>query len=470
MNSRVLSTNTKVLSACMVLCTTALMAKAASGPDENWPQWRGPHQDGVAPKANPPVKWSETDNVKWKVKVPGEGSATPIIWGKLVFVQTAVPTGKRAEAKPAEAAEQAPTTPSPSQEGAGGREKGKGKRGLGGGAKPSEYYQFTLLALDRDTGKTVWQQVAKEEVPHEGFKQNDGSFASNSGLTDGERVYAYFGSHGLYCYDFSGKLQWSKELGKMRIVMGFGEGSSPALYNNTLVVNWDNEDGSYIFALDKRSGEILWKEARDERTSWSTPLIVEQDGKGQAVVAATGKIRCYDLASGKVVWECGGLTRNVIPSPIADRELIYCMSGYQGNSVLAIHRGRAGDLTGTAAVAWSYKKNTPYVPSPLLYGEKLYFFASNNGVLSCLEAKTGKVLIDGEKIEALQGVYASPLGADGRVYLVGRNGAAVVLKQSDKVEVLASNNLDDKFDASPVAVDKTLFLRGRANLYAIEAK
>jgi outer membrane protein assembly factor BamB len=326
------------------------------------------------------------------------------------------------------------------------------------------------MALDRATGQVLWQQIAREEVPHGGFRQNEGSFAASSGVTDGQNLYAYFGSHGLYCYSLAGQLQWKKDLGKMRVAMGFGEGSSPALYKNTLLVNWDNEDGSYITALNAKTGEPLWKESRDERTSWSTPLIIEQDGQAQAVVAATGKIRAYDLATGKVVWECGGLTRNVIPSPVADREFIYCLSGYQGNSALAIKRGRTGDLTGSDAIAWTYKKNTPYVPSPLLCDGKLYFFSNNRSILTCLDTKTGQPLLDAVNLESLDGVYASPVGAAGRVYLAGRNGATVVLKQSNQLEVLATNRLDDKFDASPVAVGTELFLRGRQYLYAIGQK
>jgi len=303
-------------------------------------------------------------------------------------------------------------------------------------------------------------------VPHEGHHP-DGNFAAASPITDGEHVFAYFGSRGLYCYDMSGKLQWSQAFGKMRIAMGFGEGSSPALYKNTLIVNWDNEDGSFIIALDKHTGKTLWKVPREEKTSWATPLVVEHDGKPQVVAAATGKIRSYDLATGKLVWECGGLTRNVIPSPVAADGLVYCLSGYSGNSLLAIRLGREGDLTGTDAIAWSYKKNTPYVPSPLLFGGKLYFFAVNNGVLSCLDAKSGSVLIDAEKLTDLPGVYASPLGASGCVYLAGRNGATVVLKQSEKLEKLATNKLDDKFDASPAAAGKELFLRGKEYLYCL---
>ncbi len=456
----------------------ATAAAAASEPNENWPQWRGPLQSGVAPMANPPVTWSETNNVKWKVRIPGSGQATPIIWDDRVFIQTAIPTGKQAEAKPGEASEPPPAarpvaSGEPSTQGPGGPGGpggGKGRRGFGGGPKPTEVYQFAVLCLDRQTGKVLWQQVAREVVPHEGYRQNEGSFAPSSGLTDGKRLYAYFGSRGLYCYDLDGKLQWEQDLGKMRMAMGFGEGSSPTLYRDTLIVNRDNEDNSFIIALDKNTGKTLWKKPREEHTSWSTPLIIERDGKAQAVVTATGKIRSYDVASGEVLWECGGLTRNVIPCPVADAGLVYCMSGFQGNALLAIRLGRAGDLTGSDAIVWTHNKSTPYVPSPLLYNGKLYFFANNNGVLSCLDTKSGTPLFEAQKLEDLAGVYASPLGAAGRVYLAGRNGVTVVLKQSDKLDVLAANRLDEKFDASPAAVGKDLFLRGHEHLYCFTEK
>jgi outer membrane protein assembly factor BamB len=467
--------NQALTGSCVAVLGLTLLAGTGAAPaDQNWPQWRGPLQNGVAPSADPATSWSETSNIRWKVRIPGEGSATPLIWDNLVFIQAAIPTGKKPEESGAGANDQNSSTRPESGGGQspGGPGGGAGGRrgGFGGGPKPTETYQFVLLCLDRSTGKVLWQQVAHEEVPHEGVRQNEGTFASGSGVTDGKHVWAYFGSRGLYCYDLKGKLEWSQDLGKMRIAMGFGEGSSPTLYKDMLIVNWDNEDGSFIIALDKNTGKTLWKQSREEHTSWSTPLVVEPQGKAQIVVAATSKIRSYDPASGKLNWECGGLTRNVIPSPVADGDMVYCMSGFQGNSLLAIRLGRSGDLTGTDAIAWTHKKSTPYVPSPLLYDGKLYFFAVNNGVLTCLEAKTGKVLMDAERIEGLQGVYASPLGAAGRVYLSGRNGASVVLKASDKLEVLATNKLDDKFDASPAAVGKDLFLRGREYLYCIAEK
>jgi outer membrane protein assembly factor BamB len=432
--------------------------------------------NGLAPHADPPTAWNETNHVKWKVKVPGRGSATPIVWDDRVFVQTAIPSGKLVEAPPTETPPAAArpagepdarSGPPPERRSRGpGGFGGPGGRGMGA-AKPTEVYQFVVLCLDRATGKPLWQQVAREEVPHEAHHRSDGTFASSSPVTDGRHLFAYFGSRGLHCYDWNGQLKWSQDLGDLRIAMSFGEGSSPALHQDTLIVNWDHEGDSFITALDKHTGQTRWKKSREERTSWATPLVIEHEGKTQVIVPATGKIRSYDLATGDVIWECGGMTANVIPSPVVGHGMAYCLSGFRGSALVALRLGGKGDLEGTDSIVWRHNKNTPYVPSPLLLGDRLYFFSGNNGMLSCFEAKTGRPLIDAERLEALQGVYASPVAAAGRVYLQGRNGATVVLKDADKLEILATNSIDEKTDASPVIVDRELFLRGKESLYCI---
>jgi outer membrane protein assembly factor BamB len=443
----------------------SVVNNSAASADDNWPQWRGPHQNGVAPKANPPTEWSETKNVKWKVAIPGEGHATPIIWGDKVFVLAAVGAGTKPDAGAPAPAEVGQGQERP--RGPGG--PGGGRRGGFGGQAPTQSYQFTVMCLDRGTGKTVWQKVAKEALPHEGHHPT-GTYASPSPVTDGENLYAYFGSQGLYCYEMNGNVKWSQDLGDMKIANSFGEGSSPAIHGDTLVVVWDNEADDFIAALNKKDGKVLWKQPREERTAWSTPLIVEHGGKAQVITTATGKVRSYDLKTGELVWEHAGLTRNTIPSPVTADGVAYVMSGFQGNALYAIKLGKTGDLTDTESVIWKHNKSTPYVPSPLLSDNRLYFFSSNNEILSCFDAKTGKPHYEAERIEGIKGVYASPIAANDRVYLVGRNGGTVVIKDSDKLEVLATNALDEKFDSSPVAVGKELFLRGHSNLYCIAEK
>ncbi|MGV3720896.1 MAG: PQQ-binding-like beta-propeller repeat protein [Actinomycetota bacterium] len=426
----------------------AWSAHAAVSPvDPNWRQWRGPLGTGVSPTAQPPVSWSEGKNIRWKVKLPGDGTGTPVVWNDRLYVQTAVPAGRAAAAPPA----------------ADG--SGRPPRTI----QPTGPYRFMLLCLDRRTGKTIWQKVAREEVPHEGHHADHG-YSSQSAVTDGKHVYAYFGSRGLYAYDLKGNLKWSKNLGRMQTRNGFGEGSTPALHGNTLVVTWDHEGDDFIVALNAATGKELWRQKRDEPTSWATPLIVQHGKQTQVVTAASNRVRSYDLATGKVIWECSGLTGNVIPTPVAANGVVYVTSGFRGSALMAIRLGRTGDLTGTNAILWSHNRATPYVPSPLLYGDRLYFFGSNNGILSCFDVKSGRPILNGERIQALQGVYASPVGAAGRVYLVGRNGATVVIKHADKLEVLATNQLAEGVDASPALAGKDLFVRGREHLYCISEK
>lgn len=408
----------------------------------HWRQWRGPQANGVAPGADPPVTWSEGSNVRWKVKLPGGGMGTPIVWGNLLFILTAV-----------------------------ARQPSRGVAGGGGAPRtiqPEGPVQFTVLCMDRRTGKTVWQRVAREEVPHEGHHPDHG-FASYSAVTDGKVVIASFGSRGVYCYDLQGNKKWEKQLGRMQTRNGFGEGSSPALHGNTVVINWDHEGPDFIVALDKNTGREIWRQTRDEPTSWTTPLVVEHAGKPQVVTCATQKIRSYDLATGKLIWECGGLTANAIPTPVTSNGMLYATSGFRGSALLAIRLGRTGDLTGTDAIAWSLNRGTPYVPSPLLYDHRLYYFGSNSPILSCVDARSGKLLMDGQRVDALQGVYSSPVGAAGRVYLVGRGGAVAVIRNSDRYELLATNQLEEKFDASPALVGKDLYLRGHEHLYCLAA-
>ncbi|HWN94360.1 MAG TPA: PQQ-binding-like beta-propeller repeat protein, partial [Methylomirabilota bacterium] len=344
-----------------------------------------------------------------------------------------------------------------------GRRRGGG--GFGRGEAPKDSHQFTMIAVDRTTGKVAWQKVLREEIPHEGH-HGTASFASASPLTDGETLFAYFGSRGLYALDLKGNVKWQKDLGKMRISNGFGEGSSPALHGNTLVVNWDHEGEDFIAAFDKTTGQELWKQPRDERTTWVTPFILQHNGVTQVIVGASGKVRSYDLATGKEIWSAGPLGSNVVPTPVTGHGLVFAMSGHREPNLLAIKLGRTGDLTGSDAIAWSTTRDTPYVPSPLLDGELLFLAKRTDGILSIVNAKTGKASVEAERLAGVNGMYASPVLASGRVYILGRDGGAVVLKSGEKVEVLATNKLNDKFDASPAIVGQQLFLRGE-NLYCI---
>jgi outer membrane protein assembly factor BamB len=446
------------------LCSTALLAAASDRPEAPtgegaspavatpaelqrfWPNWRGPLNTGEAPLAKPPLEWSETKNIRWKVDLPGRGKSTPVVWKDLVIVTTAVPKAAAA------ATSGAPAGP--------GRPPGY--------RDPDSPQQFTVMAFVRETGAQKWKTVVHEELPHEGTHQ-DGTFASGSALTDGDRIYAYFGSRGLYALDFTGKVLWERQFGKMQTRNGFGEGNSPAVHAGTLVITWDHEGPDYVLALDAATGKDKWRKDRDEPTTWATPHVVMHEGKPQVVIAGTNKMISYDLATGEPIWQTAGLTANQIPSPVSGDGMVYAMGGFRGNMARAVNLANAkGELTGPPGLVWSYDRDTPYVPSPLLYRGGLYFLKSNSGILTYIEAKSGEVKYT-ERLQPVPNVYASPVAADGRVYVTGREGTTAVLAAGPKLEVLATNVLADAIDASPALVDGDIFMRGAKHLYRITA-
>jgi len=533
---------------------------------ENWPTWRGPAANGVAPGGNPPTEFSESKNVQWKTKVPGSGSSTPVIWGDQVFVITAEKTGKKVAAaaggesrERGQGAERRQRPDGERPEGRGRGEQGsrggdrprpdgdrgsrggerprpdgersqrggqsgsgggsfnreefikrfdkngdgelndaerdamrdelrqqfgggrggersprsgrssRGRGGFGGGSKPTEEYRYVLMSLDRNTGKENWRRVAATQVPHEGHHRDHG-YASGSPVTDGEHIIVSFGSRGLYCYDMKGKLQWKKDFGDMRMRNSFGEGTSPALHGDTVVLLWDHEGDSALYALDKKTGKLKWKTDRNEASGWCTPVVTIHDGVTQVIVNGTRAVRSYQLSDGKLLWQCSGQTSNAIPSVVVDENFAYAMSGFRGAHLAAIKLGGSGDLTDSKSVSWTANRGTPYTPSPLLSNGRIWYLSGNNGVLSVRDTKSGKLLVEGERLDGVSGVYASPVSAGGRVYIAGRNGTVSVLKDSAKLEVLATNELDEKFDCSPAVVGNQIFLRGKENLYCIASK
>lgn len=428
-----------VVAGALALAPVVFARQAPAAADRFWPQWRGPHWTGVSRTATPPSEWSETKNVRWKVEIPGRGSATPVIWGDRLYVLTAVPTGLSGDAA------HAPR-----------------------GGQPLVPHKYMVMALDRKTGKVVWERVAKEQAPNEASHPENGTWASASAVTDGEHVIASFDSFGYYAYDMNGKLVWEKDLGDKRMRSTFGEGSTPALHANRLVVQWDHQGQSFVAAFDKRTGQELWRQNRTEIDTWSTPLVVPVNGRAQVITIAMNQVKSYDLETGEVIWFTSGLTMNPIPTPVAEGGMAFLMSGFRGNSLKAIRLAEAkGDITGTGAVAWTLERDTPYVPSPLLYDNVLYFLKSNNGLLSAFDAKSGTPHYQAQRIDAIPNVFSSPVGAAGRVYIAGREGKTVVLRHGPKLEVLFVNELNDGFDASPALVDGELYLRGYRFLYCI---
>ncbi len=431
--------------------------------DKNWPSWRGTSLTGVVEGAQPPTEWNEKKNIKWKIKVPGSGHSTPIIWGDRIYLTTAINTGEKGKSTP--------TARTQSQERDERRRRGGRRRGgFGRRSAPTEYHEFVVLCLNKKTGEEIWRKTANKAVPHEGHHRDHG-YSSSSPVTDGKLLFVHFGSRGTYCYDLNGELKWSKDFGDMSTRNGFGEGTSPALHGDTLIINWDHEGQSFILALNKNTGDPIWKKERDEKTSWVTPVFVEAGGKTQVVVNGTNSAVAYDIKDGSTIWKCTGQTGNVIPTPVVGHGLIYLMSGFRGSKLQAVQYAKAkGDVTNSKAMAWDHSRGTSYVPSAILYGEKIYFFKGNTGVLSCLDAKTGKAVVSEKRIDGLRSVYASPVGANGKIYVVGRDGTTVVLDTKKDMEIVATNQLDEGIDASPAIVGNQIFLRSKGHLYCIEKK
>ena len=415
----------------------------ALDPLAQWGQWRGPLGTGVAPKADPPVEWSETKNIRWKTKLPGLGHSSPVVWGGLVFVTTAEMTGGNKLFT------------------------GVTPDGAHNNMNPLSDLRYAVLAIDRKSGALAWRQTVATRQPHESTHES-ATWASNSPVTDGEHVIAFFGSNGLYCLDTGGRLVWKKDFGDMRVKHGHGEGASPVLHGETVVVNWDHEGTSFIVALAKRTGEELWRRSRDEITSWATPIVVTHNGQAQVVVSGTKRVRGYDIKTGAVIWEAGGLPGNIVASPVGADGMVFAAGSYEKQTLLAIRlAGAKGELTGTEQIVWRKNRRTPYVPSPLLYGGWLYYLRHYQGVLSRVNAKTGDEPSGPFRLGAVFNIYSSPVAAAGRIYVTDRNGKTLVISNDAEPRALALNELEDRFSASAALVGDAIFLRGEKFLYCI---
>ena len=429
----------------LIVATAGALGQAVN-PLAQWGQWRGPLATGAAPKADPPVEWSETKNIRWKTKLPGLGHSSPVVWGSLVFVTTAEMTGAK---KPFTG-----VTPD----------------GAHNNMNPLFDHQFAVMAIDRQTGAVVWRRTVATRQPHESSHES-ATWASNSPVTDGEHVLSFFGSNGLYCLDTGGRLLWSRDLGDMQVKHGHGEGASPVLHGDTVVVNWDHEGASVIVALAKRTGEELWRQPRDEVTSWATPIVVTHDGQRQVVVSGTRRVRGYDLKTGTVIWEAGGLPGNIVASPVGADGMVFAAGSYEKQTLLAIRlTGAKGELTGTQQIAWQKNRSTPYVPSPLLYDGWLYYLRHYQGVLSRVNAKTGDEPSGPFRLGSVFNIYSSPVAAAGRIYVTDRNGKTLVMSNDTEPKALTLNKLDDRFSASAALVGDAIFLRGEKFLYCIGGK
>lgn len=410
---------------------------------EGWNQWRGPGGTGASQTAQPPTRWSENENVKWKTKIDGLGHSSPVIWKDTVFLTTAIPFGPAFD---------------PIYDNAPGSHDNKAV---------TQKFRFAMIAVDRVSGKIKWQKTLHEAVPHEGSHVS-GSLASGSPVVDADHVFAYFGSYGIYCLDHDGNRVWSKSFGRMDTKHAHGEGASPALDDDLLVINWDHEGSSFIVALEKSTGNEIWRRDRQEVTSWSSPIIHRFNDRRQVIVAGTGAVRGYDASTGKTIWECSGLSHNIVATPIAKGAKVYVGSSYEIKSMMAINLdGAAGDITGTDKVIWKRASRTPYVPTPLLYRNRLYFLRHYQGILTVADASNGDENIGPFRLPGIRDIYASPVAADGRIYITSREGVTLVLSEKEMPRLLAVNRLSDAFNASPAMVGNQLLLRGENFLYCL---
>jgi len=423
-----------------------LTEKAEAG---NWPQWRGPDGSGISNEKNLPSEWSPTKNIKWKVAIDGRSHSSPIVWGNRVFLTTAV---------------EGAVVPG-----------AKAVNHTGDDGKPflhpdsvgaDKKHTFKVVCIDRDSGKIVWQSTAWEGTPYDN-RHRKSSYAASTPASDGKLVYAFFGTEGLYAYDFKGKLAWKADLGKLGTV-GMGTGTSPILFDNLVIVQADEENGaaSFIVAVDKNTGKEAWRTQRKVQVSWSTPLLVRTSKRAELIASGTESVISYDPATGKELWRHKGVESNAIPSPVANNEMVFLVAGFPAKIAMAIKLGQSGDLTGTPNVPWTYAKGTAYVPSPILYGDYLYL-TTDRGILTCIDAKTGEVKYEGGRIPIPATFTASPVAFEGKILMTSEDGDTFIVKAGPKHEILGTNSVGEPVYASPAIADGRIFIRGEKNLYCI---
>lgn len=426
-----------------IVMTIATFGSVTFADTAHWPQFRGAQSDGLAEGERLPDRWSTTENVVWKTDIPGRGWSSPVIWGDKIFVTSAV--GETELPKP---------VIGPSAE---------------GGVKPGDVQRWMVYCLDWTTGKIVWEREAHKGVPpRERHLKN--SYATETPSTDGARIYAYFGNLGLFAYDMNGNKIWEQKWGSFRMLGGWGTGASPVLHKDRLYLVNDNEDKSFMVALDKLTGKQIWRVERQEKSNWATPYIWENENRTELVTPGTGKMRSYDL-DGKLLWELAGMTSRLMP--VAKQGLLYVGAGSPG-PLYAIRPGASGDIslkpeeTKNDWIVWSQPKGGPLHPSLLISGERLYSLL-DAGFLSCYDAKTGKVVYDRQRLHAGGGqFYASPWAYHGKVFLLNEDGTTLVIQDGPEFKQLGSFSLEDHCWATPAIARGSLFIRTNSKLYRLQ--
>ncbi len=435
--------------------TEAQKAVVSKSAQQHWPSFRGPFASGVADGLPTPTSWSveKSQNLKWKTAIPGLAHSSPIVWGDRVFITTAISSDPKSFFR-------------------------HGLYGDVDSAKDESKHTWKVYALDKKTGKIVWERTSYEGVPK--IKRHiKASHASSTPATDGRHVVAFFGSEGLYCYDVNGKLLWKQDLGVLDSGWFFdpdyqwGTASSPIIYKNQVIVQVDIQKDSFIAAYDIKTGKRVWMTPREEIPSWGTPTVYEGKGRAELVTNATRAIRGYDPATGKELWKLVGNPEVTATTPIFGHDLIFVVNSYRPNQpIYAIKPGATGDISlkdgkeSNEYVAWSKQRGGSYMPTPLIYGDYLYI-CSNNGTLSCYNAKTGERLYQ-ERIGGKGGSYsASPVAGDGKLYFSSEDGDVFVVKAGPKYELLSTNPMGEVLMATPALSDGMIIVRGQHHVFGI---
>ncbi|HVP49446.1 MAG TPA: PQQ-binding-like beta-propeller repeat protein [Bryobacteraceae bacterium] len=427
-----------------------LVISAIAFSADQWPQFRGPQSSGVADDPQVPDTWSATRNVLWKTEIPGSGWSSPVVWGDRIFVTSVISTV-------------APEAP---------------KKGLyfGGNREgiPTDEHRWMVYAVDWKTGKIAWEREVHRGAPASSHHLKN-TYASETPVTDGERVYAYFGNLGLFVFDMDGKPVWSQTWGPFRTRYGWGTAASPVLYKDRIYVVNDNDDKSFFIALDKRTGKQIWRVERDEGSNWSTPYIWETERRTEIITSGTRKVRAYDL-DGKLLWELGGMSSIVIPTPFAQHGLLFLASGYVGDQVrpvYAVRAGARGDIslkegeTSNEYIAWYQRQGGPYNPSPLVYGD-YYYTLLDRGIFTCHEARTGREAYGKQRIDPEASAFtASPWASNGKIFALSEDGDTFVIQAGPEFKVLGKNSLDEMCMATPAIARGSLIIRTATKLYRI---
>jgi len=437
----------------VTLITVMCLSFACNTDTENWPQFRGPDNNMVLTGDNLPTEWSVEKNVVWAIEVDGDSWSSPAIWGDKVFIASAV-------------AEKVATPPE-RQEGQPRPDPEEDKSYL------EEVYRWEVTCVDLETGEEIWKQIAHQGAPRI-KKHRAHNYAGESPVCDGKRLYMYFGMTGLYCYDLDGNLQWEKDLGAYKTLRNWGTGASPLVHKSLLYVQVDNEEQSFLVALDTKTGDEVWRVNRDEATNYSTPFIWKNSLRTELVVGGR-KARAYDPASGELIWELHMAGHYNIPSAVADGDLLYMgNSGYRDvpATLFCVKAGAEGDITpeegesSSEGVVWSISDAPLGNPSPLLYDGLLYLLSSRGGEFTCVDAATGEQVYQ-EKIEKVGASWATPWVYDGKIFFYDEKGVCQVIKAGKEFELLYQNTLEGKFWASIAVKDDALIIKGMEQMYCI---